>query len=445
VKLTKKTFWDFVLVIGGKLSVSAVAFLAGILVARFGGKQEYGIFSVAMSTILLCDGMIGSPLDMAAVRFSSMHPGELDRTKHFEAMAMHLKLIIAGVLFTIGCILLLVSGQWEKQVTSAAFPIFGCVFATGSLLLARSVGTGLQIRHKFRIYSLIDLGQGCVRLAAFVTLGVAHYAKAGIYIMAYGLAGFCTALCGIGMLGQKYLLGSWPGKFDRERMLRYCGFSSGIVALGTVTGRGDLLMLAFFKGSNNVAAYGAASLVAMLVAQFALYTSVLTQPRVLKLAREGELRRFFAGNAVVVFFVAIIAAVVMSPAVLKSGVGMLFGHGFEQTIPILQVLLFGAVVDLLIVPVLMVFCIQACPRQVFAGEAVICALFLTAAAAAATGHLGNNIEESMAWVAAFARIAKLALYGGLFLAHTSPKAIEAFESAHDLKAEVELKPARAVG
>ncbi|MGN6385768.1 MAG: hypothetical protein ACTHMT_05960, partial [Verrucomicrobiota bacterium] len=188
MKVTRKTFGEFVLVIGGKLSISAVVFLAGILVARFGGVREYGIFSVAMSTILLCDGMIGSPLDMAAVRFSAMHPGELERTRKFEAMAMHLKLLLAATVFVIGCAVMLSLGQWQSKVVAGSFPVFACALATGSLLLARSVGTGLQIRERFKAYSMVDLLQGMARLAAFVVLGLTHHAKAGLYVIAYGLA-----------------------------------------------------------------------------------------------------------------------------------------------------------------------------------------------------------------------------------------------------------------
>ena len=99
MRSSQKNLLDFCLVIGGKVSVAGVVFIAGILVARFAGLAEYGLFSVALSAILLCDGMIGSPLDMAAVRFSSLHPGEPARTQRFEAMAMHVKMILVSILF----------------------------------------------------------------------------------------------------------------------------------------------------------------------------------------------------------------------------------------------------------------------------------------------------------------------------------------------------------
>jgi hypothetical protein len=76
----------------------------------------------------------------------------------------------------------------------------------------------------------------------------------------------------------------------------------------------------------------------------------------------------------------------------------------------------------LIVPILMVFCIQTCPEQVFRGEALICTSFVTAGACAALGYFPGEPEYAMAWVATGARALKLSLYGWLFLKHTGTKA-----------------------
>ena len=73
--IAQKNVVNFLLVLGGKVSVTGVIFIGGILVARFSGAAEYGVFCVAMSAVLICDGMIGAPLDMAAVRFSALHEG----------------------------------------------------------------------------------------------------------------------------------------------------------------------------------------------------------------------------------------------------------------------------------------------------------------------------------------------------------------------------------
>jgi O-antigen/teichoic acid export membrane protein len=414
---------DFILVLGGKVFTLSVVFVGGVLVARIAGPQEYGVFSVAMSAVLLCDGMIGSPLDMAAVRFSALHADEPTRTQRFEAMAMHLKALVAAA----GLLGLVIgkgsAGRFIPQLDDRGFPLFACFFAATALLLARSVATGLQIRHRFKQYSALDLAQGATRIFAFLLLAVLHVGRAAAYVFAYGLVAAGTVSWGLFRLGQTHLLGRWPSKPDVARMLRYCGYSAGIVALGTVTGRGDLLLLATFRGAEQTSAYGLASQVAMLLAQVAMYASVLTQPRVIEFARSRTLRRLMLPNFLVAAFVGLIVFAAFRAGIVQWGIALIFGRGFEQSSPLLEILLIGTVLDLAIVPVLMVFCIQACPRQAFWGELVTATGFLGVGLAAATARLPWPPEQAMAWVAVLVRVTKLIVYGGLFLKYSSSEAM----------------------
>ena len=130
MRFTRKNLLDFILVLGGKASVAGVVLIGGILVARLAGPVEYGVFSVAITVVLLCDGMIGAPLDMAAVRFSALHAGEWQRTTKFEAMALHLKLLLAGLLFLCALSLGPIYGRWHSPIGDGAFPFVACLLAT---------------------------------------------------------------------------------------------------------------------------------------------------------------------------------------------------------------------------------------------------------------------------------------------------------------------------
>jgi O-antigen/teichoic acid export membrane protein len=424
MKFSLKNILDFCLVLGGKASISAVIFLAGILLARSSGPAEFAKFSVAISLVLLCDGMIGAPLDMAAVRFTSLHPGETSRTERFEAMAMQLKLLIVLVVFVVA---LIARSFLPKTLsfTGQGFPLVVSLVAAFGLLAARSIGVALQVRRQFRIYSLIDAAQGVIRIAGFGGLALAHMAGAGAYMLVYGSAAFLAALSGITLLGQRYLLGRWPEKDDASRMLRYSGYSSGVIACGTATGRSDIVILALVNGSESVSSYGLASQMAMLIGQVALYSSVLTAPRLIPLARADGLRRLFFSNFLLVAVVALAAFVFLNPRFLEWGAGTLFGKRFTGNTLVLQILLAGAIVDLLIVPVLMSYCVQASPNHAFWGEIGIAVVFIASAFAAARGRLPWPPEVAMACVATSSRVAKLIFYGSLFAARTTPQAVAA--------------------
>jgi hypothetical protein len=233
------------------------------------------------------------------------------------------------------------------------------------------------------------------------------------------LAALGAAAAGWIFLQQRYLLGQWPTRSDSLRLLRYSGYTAGIVTLATITGRGDLLLLAVAKGAAGTAAYGLASQLALLLAQAAMYASLLTQPRVLALHAQGRIRGLFAMNAAAVACLSLLAPMLWYPELIGQIVSYAFGKGFESSIALLRILLVGVCLDWLIVPVLMVFCIQVCPRKVFFGEAIVTTLFLILGAAAVSGTWVWPPEHMLAWIAVLGRAGKLVLYAGLFLQHTS--------------------------
>jgi hypothetical protein len=227
-----------------------------------------------------------------------------------------------------------------------------------------------------------------------------------------------VAVVGWTVLQQGYLLGARPDREDTRRMLVYCGFTAGVVALGSLTGRGDLLLLAARKGAGASAAYALAAQLAMLLAQVAMYASVLTQPRVLGLHRQSSLRRLFAVNLLVVACCTGIGAALWNPAILSGLLAGTFGSAFEASVPLLGILLLGVVFDWLIVPVLMVFGIQTCPGKVFVGELLVAIGFFALGTAAVVRPWPWPAEFIMAWIAVGGRAAKLVFYGVLFFTGT---------------------------
>jgi O-antigen/teichoic acid export membrane protein len=421
MRSARKSLVDLTLVMAGKFTSLVVLFLGGVLIARTAGPLEYGVFAVAMTLVLLGDGMIGAPLDLAAVRFFALHPGERDRTERFEAMTLQLKLILGTFAFAAALSMRsLLELRWPA-LAAQDFPLSSCFLALLALLAARSTATTLQNRQRFRLYSIVDLAQGTARAVGFLLLTWLQLARAAPYVLTYGLAAFGAALAGWLALQQRHLLRRWPTRSDSVLMLRYCGYTAGILTLGTITGRGDLLLLASVKGASGSAAYGLASQIALLLAQAAMYASILTQPRLLMLHRQERIRGLFTINFIAVVCFSLLTLLLWSPAAITNGLAIVFGEGFASSVPILRILLVGVFLDWLIVPVLMVFCIQVCPRKVFLGEILIATLFLALGTAAIAQTWPWPPEQMLAWIAVLGRAAKLLLYGGLFLAHTTPQ------------------------
>lgn len=400
---------DFLLVVGGKVATVAVVFLGGVIVARTGGAAEYGAFAAGIAAILLLDGMIGAPLDLAAVRFSALHAGETQRIARFQAMALQGKLAILAI----------VAVAWWASTPPGdrpqSLPWLPVSLVCASLLAIRSVSTSLQIDHRFRAYSLLDIVQGAGRLAGFACLAWLGIRHSGAFLAVFGGVSAALFLFALFRGDHRFLLGRWPERDDARRMLGFGGITAGVIALGTLTGRGDLLFLSHWYSPEHIADYGAASQVFLLLGQLALYLSVVTQPRILSWARDGALPRAFRINAALVVLPLVpVLAVFFRPDLLTPPIRLVFGEDFAATPDLLRILLLGGILDLLIVPVLMVCILQQIPAAALATEGALTLLFIALVLLLVPRHDPIRAAETMAWLAVGLRAAKLAVYLALF-------------------------------
>lgn len=412
---------DFALVLGGKFSNLAVVFLGGVLIARTSGAGEYGLFTVAITLVLLCDGFIGAPMDLSAVRFFALHPGETERARRFEALTLQLKLLLAALCVPAVLLLRAPMAAFWPALAASSLPWWTSLTALGGLLAARSTSTALQNRGLFRRYSAVDLAQGVLRSSGFIALAAAHHATASAFVLVYGAASLATACFGWIFLGQSHLLGRWPEKEDARQMLRYSGYTAGIVIMATLTGRGDLLMLAAHTGAARSASYGLAAQITLILSQVAMYASVLTQPRILSLQRQGRLRSLFAGNALLVAGLMVIGFLAWDSELAAGGIAGLLGPSFSSSAPLVRILLLGALLDWLVLPVALTYCIQEAPARAFAGECAIASLFLAAGALFVSRGQAWPAEHVVAWLSVLVRAAKVVFYGGLFLVLTGAR------------------------
>lgn len=405
---SRKSLIDLVLVVGGKVASIGVIFAGGAIVARFGGPAEYGLFATAITAILLLEGMIGSPLDIGAIRFSALHAGEEARTRRFEAMSLQVKLLVVVVVMA-GWTL------WHRGDGGDWSQALLLTMVVTLLLAARSTVTGLQIRQRFKAYSLVDLGQGAARLALFGLLAALGLSRSTPFLLAYGSVSLLVVLVGFGLFRQGYLLGGWPTGRDVRRMFGYCGCAAGVVSLGTLTGRGDLLILSSWFPPETVANYGAAAQLFLLLAQLSLYISVVTQPRVLTWTRAGKLRTLFAWNAALVGLGLLPALLLFfNPGLLAAVLTLVFGPGYEGAALPFRILLFGGLIDLLLVPILMIYVLQVFPGKAFAAELVTTATFVGVAFFLIPRGDPAVSQVSMAWLAVGIRALKLSFYFVLF-------------------------------
>jgi len=413
----RRTFKDFVLVIFGKFfSVGAIV-ACGVVAARTGGPEQFGLYSAAIALILLLDALIGSPLDYAAVRFGAIHENEPARSDRFQAATFRIKLTL-GVIF-VGVALLarhrLARFFFNDPEQHTLIEIV--IASTFALLLVRSTAVSLQVKKQFSRYSIFDSAHAALRFTLLVAVALLGARSAEAFVGVFGGASAIVFIGALFVVRQTYLVARWPERHDARAILSYLTATTVIIALGSLTGRADVLIISRLHPGESVGIYGAATQLAMPVTMLAGYACIVFQPRVIPLARARRLGSLIRTNVLVTLLAGAAAAPIVIWA-LPTLVTLILGDDYAPSVSILQIILIGVWFDLLCMPIFMTYAIQVRPKGALMGEIAITIAFFASVPLVVEGGL-----FAMAWIVTGVRALKLMLYAGITLTSLDPSAL----------------------
>jgi len=399
-----RTLKDLALVISGKLLAVGALFACSVIAARYAGAAEYGNYSAAIAIILLIDAILGSPLDYAAVRFGAIYHNDPQRTHRFQSATFRLKVGIAGVFLAAAAIGSAPLAELFFQDASRKTLVLITLFSTLMLLFIRGTSAYLQIGKRFKIYSVFDTVQAAARhvfLAGAIVFGAR---SAESFVGVFGASALTLFVLFLVFMRQPYLTARWPERRDAREILKFITATAGIITLGTITGRADIPILSAYADAETVGVYAVAAQLSMLAMMLASYASVVFQPRVIDFARQGRLGKLIIGNVIAA---AVIGAAATPVAIwgLPILVPAIFGDAYIASVPILQILLVGTLLDILFMPVLMTFALQVRPKRALIGEAVITLGFF-----ACVPLVSDGMMYTLAWLMTGVRVAKMLLY-----------------------------------
>lgn len=399
-----RTVRDLALVVTGKLLAVGALFACSVIAARMMSLDEFGFYSTAIAIILLIDAVAGSPLDYAAVRFGAVYASQPERTHRFQAATFRIKLAIAGVFLAAGAVASGPLAELFFEDASRRTLVFIVLVSALALLLIRGTAASLQIERRFKLYSAFDTVQAVARLAFLAGAVLLGASAAEPLVGVFGASALTLFVLFLVLVKQPYLTAKWPERRDAKDILGFITATTGIIVLGTITGRADIPIVSATTDPETTGVYAVAAQLSMLAMMLASYACIVFQPRVIEYARAGRLPRMILANAVGALAIGLLATPVAIwglPVIVPA----IYGEGYTASVPLLQILLIGTVIDILFMPVMMTFALQVRPRRALAGEAIILAGFF-----ACVPLVGSGGAVAMAWIMTAVRIAKMALY-----------------------------------
>ncbi len=329
-----------------RVASAAVVFLTQIVLARWMGRFEFGVYVYVWTWVLLLGALVSLGLPSAAQRFIPQYfgRGELDRLRGFLVGSRWLAFGLGTIAAGIGIALVLAVRQHLES-----YYFIPLVLACLCLPIYAVTDTQDGIARSF---NWIDLALAPSYLARpiliLLLMVIAHAfgapATAVAAMIAATVAIWLTSLAQLVLLNRRLKRETAPGPRAYERRV-WLKTSLPIFMVGgfyfllTYT---DILVLEAFAGPSEVAVYYAATKTLSLVAFVYFSVSAATAHRFSEYHVAGErekLETFLANSIQWTFWPSLVGTL----ALLAVGkpVLALFGEGFEQGYPLMFVLAVG--------------------------------------------------------------------------------------------------------
>ena len=331
-----------------RLLAAVLAYVSQILLARWMGSFEYGVFTFVWVTMIILGNLAGIGFHTAIIRFAPQYQEEADtaRLRGIIRFGQLVSFLLPLLIGTVGSLIVwsmrgTIDGYWILPfiVAFASVPFLGLGdFHHG---LARSQGWGV-----------LAMGPIYLLRPCLIIVGMASALILGMDASALTAVGAAVAATALTTAFQHLLLPRRVLKtLPRERSVRYepkLWFSvalpiflvEGFFALLT---NADVLMVGLFLQPEDVAVYFATVKTIVLVHFVYFAVKAAVAQRYVRLAnREGELGELaaFARETVAWTFW---PSLLMSVVVLAIGPFLLglFGENFASGYPLLFILLAG--------------------------------------------------------------------------------------------------------
>lgn len=400
--MLKKGFSELVFVAMPKATAGVLMLALNLALVSRLEPGEFGVFTLALSSVLLLDSVIGGAIDMSVLRLAPLRQAQdPDGARAIELAALLVKL---GVVLAV-IPLLAATAPWialtllhRSDATHVVWLIATC---TAALLTMRSTLAHCQVIGDFRGYGAVDWANVLSRFSVAGVLLVIGTRHADAYIAAILVGPTSATLFNLNRIRIQWRLGWTRWKSEVPALLRHVSGYLPALAIGAVMARMDIYVLGARSDLVQVGMLGAALAIAGIPELLGSYMMVVLAPRVMPAAREGRLLAIFIrvqGALLAVSVLALLLAWLWLPDVLA----LLLPARFSAVGPVTLVLLLGGLAVLVALPFLMPLLLFLRPRFMFYLDAA----FLIPTLAAYVLSIDAHGAIGAAWVTAISRLAR---------------------------------------
>lgn len=344
------TFKQSQITITGTILNGALGLLFYVVLARFLGPSEFGLLTIALTTLVLVADIADIGTNTGLVRFvSSSLAVSKEKAFRFLKLSLAIKLITSLAVFIVIFFLspYLSLNIFHKPQLILPLRLVG--FGIGGALLFTFATSAFQAYQKYFLWSLINIVTNALRLLLIIVLG--YYLKLNVEnsLFIYIIMPFFGFFLALFILPTRNILRSKDEFNLLKELLRYNTPVAVFSIIAAFSARLDTFLNAALLSVREVGIYGAANQLVQIMPQLVSALGLVSAPKFASFQNSSQMLTYFRKFQLFVSGLCILG--ILSIPLAVYFIPLLFGPAYKEAVIPFIILFLGFLIFLFSIPV----------------------------------------------------------------------------------------------
>lgn len=317
-----------------------------ILAANILGPSSFGIFTIAITILILVSDIANLGTDTGIIRFLGKYSNSGKRQLQFLKLGLEFKFLV--------WILILIIGWWLMPFFATEFfnkpelivPFRIILIGIGGVMFFSFITSAIQGLKKYFAWSILNIFLNFLRLILLIILSLLAIIYTNNSLWIYILVPFLGFL--IGMIILPNFLFVKNEKSVAKEFFHYNKWVALFIILAAISNRIDVFLVGKFLPTADAGIYGAASQLGAIIPQLIFAIAAVAAPKLSSFTNDTQAKDYLKKLQIMVSVIALVGLLAL-PIAVKL-IPFLYGVAYLESINIFIILFLAQLIFLVSLP-----------------------------------------------------------------------------------------------
>lgn len=364
--LSTKTLQHSLVTISGTVINGVLGLFFYILLARNLGPANFGIFTVAATSLTLLADIGSFGVDTSVIRFLGKYDAK-EKSRSFLKLALKIKFLVWLIILGVGWVLAPIIAQTFFQKSDLIFPLRLAFLGVGGAMLFSLISSALQGYQRYQNWAQLNISINLLRLILLILgifLAILTVNNALYIFIATPFLGF--------LIGSTLLSNFISAPLNKNIFSEFFTFNKWIAVLtviAAISARLDTYLLTRFANIVEVGFYGVATQLSSVLPQLIFALAAVVAPKLASFSSSEQAVRYLKKLVLLTSSLAVMGIILLP--LIGLLIPLIFGKSYENSIAPFSILFIAQLVFLISLPAHQAIFYFFAQPQIFVGVTLI--------------------------------------------------------------------------